>query len=232
MPPKPLLPRARRASRGIVLGAVGSSLLLARRPAARRLDQAVVLGALALGMPHGAADTELLRSASRDSQARHVLLLSGYALLAAGSTVVVRRGGRAVEWGVLVASAAHFAEGELACWTPAPAGAPRTRSALRLLSAAVMTVALPAAVGIGNRRPPEVGLPGALADPPPRATGERSGLALLRDASARRPVAPLAAPRPSRPSCSPPSPSGCRTAPPTPSSCSGPRTARAVATSP
>lgn len=189
----PLLPRARRASRRVALGAVGSSLLLAHRPAGRRLDSAVVLGALALGMPHGAADTELLRSASHGSRARHALLLSGYALLAAGSTVVVRRGGRAVEWGVLVASAAHFAEGELACWGAAPQGAPRRRSALRLLSAAVTTVALPAAVGIGNRRPTEVGLPGALVDPPPRATGERTGLALLQDPAVRRSVAPMAA---------------------------------------
>ena len=193
MPATPLLPRARRASRRIVLGAVGSSLLLARRPALRRLDQAVVLGALALGMPHGAADTELLRSASRGSRVRHALLLSGYAGLAAGSTVVVRRGGRAVEWGVLVASAAHFAEGELACWGAAPAGAPRRRSALRLLSGALMTVALPAAVAVGNRRPPDVGLPGALVEPPPRATGERSGLALLRDPATRGAVAPSTA---------------------------------------
>ena len=176
-----------------MLGAVASSLLVASRPAVRRLDSAVVLGALALGMPHGAADTELLRSASRGSPARRALLLSGYALLAAGSTVVVRRGGRAVERGVLVASAAHFAEGELACWGAAPPGAPRRRSALRLLSGAVMTVALPAAVATGNRRPPEVGLPGALEDAPPRATGVRSGMALLRDPACRRPVAPLAA---------------------------------------
>ncbi len=186
----PLLPRARRTSRLLVLAALGTALV---DPAPRgRTQQAVGLAALALGMPHGAADTELLRSASGGSRSRQGALIAAYAALAAASTVVVRRGGTAVERGVLLASAAHFAEGELACWQAAPAGRPRLRSALRLLAAAVTTVGLPAAVGTANRRPAEVGLTGALADTP-RLGGNRTGLALLRDPSARGAVAPLTA---------------------------------------
>lgn len=88
---------------------------------------------------------------------------------------------------MLVASAAHFGEGELACWRAAPAGAPRRRAALRLAAAAVATVGLPAAVGTASRRE-QVGVTGAL---PARAIGQRSGLALLRDPSTRSVVAPL-----------------------------------------
>ena len=184
----PLLPKARRTSRLLVLGALGSSALLRHRPESAA-QQAVVLGALALGMPHGAADTELLRAAAHGSGRRHAVLAAGYAALAAASTLLVRRGGRGVDRAVLLASAAHFGEGELACWRAAPAGAPRRRAALRLLAAAVATVGLPAAVGTAGRRDPEVGVNGAL---PRRATGDRTGLALLRDPATRRTVAPLA----------------------------------------
>ena len=183
-----LLPRARRTSRLLVLGALGSSALLRKRPGSAA-QQAVVLGALALGMPHGAADTELLRNAARGSRSRHALLATAYAALAAGSTVLVRRGGPGVDRAVLLASAAHFGEGELACWRAAPAGAPRRRAALRLAAAAVATVGLPAAVGTAVRRDPEVGVNGALAG---RAIGDRNGLALLRDPRTRGTVAPLA----------------------------------------
>jgi Brp/Blh family beta-carotene 15,15'-monooxygenase len=187
-----LLPRARRTSRLVVLGALASGSLLSRRAPGGRMEQAVVLGALALGMPHGAADTELLRSAAGGSRPRHLLLAAGYALLATGATVVVRQGGSTVERGVLLASAAHFGEGELACWGAAPPGRARRRAALRLLAAAVTTVALPAAVGTANSRPPEVGVTGALAEAPPRAAGERTGLSLLRNPATRRTVAPFA----------------------------------------
>ena len=204
----PLLPRARRTSRAIALGALATSAVLSRRPPGGAAQQAVVLGALALGMPHGAADTELLRAASGGRQPRHAVLVTAYSVLAAVATVVVRRGGTNVERAVLLASAAHFGEGELACWSAAPTGRPRARAALRLAAAAVTTVGLPAAVGTANRRPPELGVTGALADPypstssaaaspaggtPARAAGERSGLALLRDPQTRRSVAPLAA---------------------------------------
>jgi Brp/Blh family beta-carotene 15,15'-monooxygenase len=184
----PLLPRARRASRLLVLGALGSSALLRHRPDGRA-QQAVVLVALALGMPHGAADTELLRAAAGGSRSRHALLAAAYAALATGSTLLVRRGGRGVDRAVLLASAAHFGEGELACWRAAPPGAERRRAALRLLAAAVATVGLPAAVGTAGRRDLEVGLNGAL---PSRATGDRNGVALLRDPATRSAVAPLA----------------------------------------
>ena len=179
-----LLPRARTASRLLVLGAMASSAL---RPAGSRTQQAVVLGALALGMPHGAADTELLRAASGGSRPRNALLATAYAALAAGATVLVRRGGSGVDRAVLVASAAHFGEGELACWRAAPPGAPRRRAALRMLAAGVATVGLPAAVGTASRRE-QVGVNGAL---PPRAVGDRNGLSLLRGPSTRRAVWPL-----------------------------------------
>lgn len=188
-----LVPRARRASRLLVLGALAGSVALRGRATGGRTQQAVVLAALALGMPHGAADTELLASAAQGRRSRHALLVSTYSLLAAGSTVVVRRGGRRVERAVLLASAAHFGEGELACWGPPPAGRARSRAGLRLLAAALTTVALPAAVGTANRRPAEVGVHAALSDAPPRAAGERSGVALMRDAGTRRTIAPLAA---------------------------------------
>ena len=156
-------------------------------------QQALVLAALALGMPHGAADTELLLRASHGSRRRHLALVAGYAALAAGSTVVVKRGGPWVERGVLLASAAHFAEGELACWGAAPAGRPRARAALRLLAAAVATVGLPAAVGTASPGgATAVGAEGVHAAPPPRAVGDRSGVALLRDPATRRTVAPMA----------------------------------------
>ncbi|MCA1710319.1 MAG: hypothetical protein LC789_01240 [Actinobacteria bacterium] len=189
-----LLPQARRTSRGVVLAALASSAVLSRRAPGGGAEQAVVLGALALGMPHGAADTELLRAASRGSRPRHAALVAGYTLLAAGSTVIVRRGGKGIDRAVLLASAAHFGEGELACWRAAPVGRTRRRAALRLVAAAVTTVGLPAAVGTANRRPAEVGLTGALdgAVGTPRAVGERTGWALLRDARTRRVVAPLA----------------------------------------
>lgn len=194
----PLLPRARRTSRLVVLGALASSVLLRRRAPGGRTEQAVVLGALALGMPHGAADTELLRSAAGGSRTRYGALATGYALLATAATLVVRRGGGAVERGVLLASAAHFGEGELACWGAPPAGRHRARVGLRLAAAALATVALPAAVGTGNRRPPEVGVSGALAPVDEgavstrRAAGERTGLALLRDPATRPALAPVA----------------------------------------
>lgn len=181
-----LVPRARRASRLVVLVTAVGGAVAAR--GGSRAQQALVLGALALGMPHGAADTELLRSAAGGDRRRHAGLLLGYAATAAGATAVVHRGGRGVDHAVLVASAAHFAEGELACW---PAGASHRRSLLRLVAAALTTVALPAAVGTANRRPPEVGASGATAAPAPRAVGDRNGLALLRDPAARRWVAPL-----------------------------------------
>lgn len=197
-----LLPNARRTSRVLVLGALASSVLLRHRPDGRA-QQAVVLGALALGMPHGAADTELLRAAAGGSRSRHVALASAYAGLAAVSTVLVRRGGRGVDRFVLLASAAHFGEGELACWRAAPAGAARRRAALRLVAAAVTTVGLPAAVGTAGRRAPEVGVNGALAggvqasglpSRASRATGDRNGLALMCDPATRSAVAPLAGP--------------------------------------
>jgi Brp/Blh family beta-carotene 15,15'-monooxygenase len=179
-----LLPRARRGSRLLVLGALASSAL---RPAGSRTQQAVVLGALALGMPHGAADTELLRVAARGSRPRHALLAAAYAALAAGATVLVRRGGTGIDRAVLLASAAHFGEGELACWRAAPAGASRRRAALRMTAAAVATVGLPAAVAAASRHE-QVGLNGAL---PARAVGQRSGLEFLRDPTTRGAVAPL-----------------------------------------
>ncbi len=76
-----LLPQARRTSRAVVLAALASSAVLSRRAPGGRAEQGVVLAALALGMPHGAADTELLRAASRGSRSRHAALLLGYALL-------------------------------------------------------------------------------------------------------------------------------------------------------
>ena len=183
-----LLPRARRTSRLVVLGALAVHRVAGRGTAGGRLDQAVVLGALALGMPHGAADTELLKSASHGSQGRERVLVAAYAVVATAATVVVRRGGRGVERAVLLASAAHFAEGELACWRTKPDG--RRGTLLRALTAAVATVGLPAAVGMANRRPAEVGVTGALTAP--RAGGERTGVEVLRG-DGRRSVGPLAA---------------------------------------
>jgi Brp/Blh family beta-carotene 15,15'-monooxygenase len=188
-----LLPQARRTSRAVVLAALASSAVLSRRAPGGRAEQGVVLAALALGMPHGAADTELLRAASRGSRSRHAALLLGYALLAASSTVAVRRGGTGIDRAVLLASAAHFGEGELACWRAAPLGRTRRRNALRLVAAVVTTVGLPAAVGTANRRPAEVGLSAALDGTviTPRAVGERTGWKLLQDARTRRVVGPL-----------------------------------------
>ena len=187
-----LLPHARRWSRVVALGALVGSRLPADRTASGALQQVVVLGALALGMPHGAADTELLRSAAAGSRRRHVALASGYAALAAGSTMAVRRGGGVVEPLVLLASAAHFGEGELACWRRAPR-ASRHGVALRLAAAALATVGLPAAVGTANRRLAQVGRAAAPADAPPPGIGDHTGLELLRDASTRGVLTPMTA---------------------------------------
>ena len=182
-----LLPSARRASRVIALASALAGPVVPRLVpgvAGQRVQQGLVLGALALGMPHGASDTELLVRAAHGDRRRHVALLTAYAALAAGSTAVVRRGGPWVERVVLVASAAHFGEGELACWGPAPKGAARRRTALRALAAATTSVLLPAAVGHANRRPAEVGLNAALdVTGAARAAGEHSGIALLRGGS-------------------------------------------------
>ena len=118
-----LLPRARRASRATAAGAVLASAALARwapGSGGRVAQQGLVLGALALGMPHGAADTELLKSAAHGDPRRHAALIGGYAALAAAATAVVHRGGPWVDRAVLLGSAAHFAEGELACWRTRP----------------------------------------------------------------------------------------------------------------
>jgi Brp/Blh family beta-carotene 15,15'-monooxygenase len=181
-----LVPRARRASRAVALATAALATMAPRGGA--RPQQALVLGALSLGMPHGAADTELLRSAARGRRGRHAVLVLAYAATAVGGPGAGLRGGRRVDLAVLLASAAHFAEGELACW---PATASRRRTVLRLVSAALTTVAVPAAVGTANRRPAEVGATGATQAP--RALGDRTGLALLRDSGARRDVAPLTA---------------------------------------
>lgn len=182
-----LLPRARRASRVIALvTAVAGPVVPRLFPgiAGQRVQQGLVLGALALGMPHGASDTELLTRAAHGDRRRHAALLLGYAGLAAGSTAVVRRGGPWVERAVLVASAAHFSEGELACWGAAPKGAARRRTALRAVAAATTSVLLPAAVGHANRRPAEVGANAALEiTTAVRAASEHSGLWLLRKGS-------------------------------------------------
>ncbi len=123
----PLLPRARRASRAVAARRACSPAPRCSRWApgsgGRAAQQGLVLGALALGMPHGAADTELLRSAAHGDRRRHAALVGGYAALAAAATAVVSRGGPAVDRLVLVGSAAHFAEGELACWRTRPADA-------------------------------------------------------------------------------------------------------------
>lgn len=182
-----LVPRARRASRVVAIGTVLVGSFAAR--GGSRPQQALVLSALSLGMPHGAADTELLRSAAHGSRRRYAALLAGYTATAAGATAVVHRGGRGVDAAVLLASAAHFAEGELACW---PRSSSRSRSALRLLAAALTTVAVPAAVGTANRRPAEVGATAAAAHTP-RAVGDLSGLRLLRTGNAGRAVGPLSA---------------------------------------
>lgn len=191
--PGPLLPRARRASRGLVVAVTGCSVLLQHGRVGQlgeRVQQGVVLSALALGMPHGAADAELLRAAGQGRPRRTAGLMLGYAALATASTVVVRRGGAPVERAVLLASAAHFTEGELACWQPPPAGMRPVRLALRALTAAVVTVGLPAAVGSAKDLPEQVGVTGALAATG-RALGQRSGLDLLRSARTPAGVAPL-----------------------------------------
>lgn len=182
-----LLPSARRASRVIALASALAGPVVPRLVpgvAGQRVQQGLVLGALALGMPHGASDTELLVRAAHGDRRRHMALLTAYAALAAASTAVVRRGGPWVERVVLVASAAHFGEGELACWGPAPKGAARRRTALRAVAAATTSVLLPAAVGHANRRPAEVGLNAALdVTGAAHAAGEHSGIALLRGGS-------------------------------------------------
>jgi beta-carotene 15,15'-dioxygenase len=177
-----LVPRARSTSRWLALGTV---LLGARASrSGSRAQQALVLGALSLGMPHGAADTELLRAAAGASRRRHAGLLLAYAVTGAAATAVVHRGGHRTELAVLAASAAHFAEGEAACW---PASSSRRRTVLRAGAAALTTIAVPAAVGTPRRAP---GSDDATA---PRAAGDRSGLALLRDGDAASGVLPLSA---------------------------------------
>ncbi|MDQ3663288.1 MAG: Brp/Blh family beta-carotene 15,15'-dioxygenase [Actinomycetota bacterium] len=185
-----LLPRARKWSRVLAVGALASSRLPVGRAGSVGVQQAVVLGALALGMPHGAADTELLRSAAAGSVRRHVALAVAYAALGVGSTMVVRRGGGRVERAVLLASAAHFGEGELACWR-LPPRVSLMGTVLRMAAATLTTVGLPAAVGTANRRPAEIGVSGALTTTPPRGMGDRTGLELLRDPATRRVLAPL-----------------------------------------
>jgi Brp/Blh family beta-carotene 15,15'-monooxygenase len=176
-------------SRALAVAVTGAALALDRlapRTGGARAQQGIVLGALALGMPHGAADTELLRAAARGDRRRHAALLAGYTATALGATAVVRRGGPLVERAVLVASAAHFAEGELACWPAPPPGARRARTALRLLTAATTTLALPATVGAAHRQP-AIAVAGA-DTLSPRSTGDRTGLTLLRDPVHRRAV--------------------------------------------
>jgi len=82
-----LVPHARRASRAVALGTVALGTVASRGGA--RPQQALVLGALSLGMPHGAADTELLRQAAGGSRGRHAALLLGYA---AASELEIRDG--------------------------------------------------------------------------------------------------------------------------------------------
>lgn len=133
------LGQARWASRGIALAALGVG--------AGGRNTAITLGALAIGMPHGAADTELLALAARGSRTRQIALITGYAGAATAATVAIRRGGSRMSQAVLAASALHFAEGELATWaTPAP------NKTLRAAAAAFSTVLLPAAITTVNRR--------------------------------------------------------------------------------
>lgn len=168
-----LLTRARYGSRGIAVAALAAGLA-SNGPVATRTQEAVTLAALSIGMPHGAADAELLRSAARGSRLRHLGLLAGYAALATAATRVVQRGGPRVERVVLLASAAHFAEGELACWRPSRRASP-ANTALRAATAAMTTAVLPSLVSSTNRRPPVVGATAV-------ATGQRrSALSLLRD---------------------------------------------------
>lgn len=186
----PLLPRARRSSRAIVAGTIAASVAAQRlAPGAlgARAQSALVLGALALGMPHGAADTEVLRAAARGSRVRHVGLLAGYAAAAAAATTGVARAGDRGGLVVLAGSALHFAEGELACWAPprGAAGRGRRTGAIRGIGVALATLGLQSAVALAGRS--ELaggGGAGARA----RATGatvgaglRRTGLVLLAD---------------------------------------------------
>lgn len=172
--PAPYLVRARRASRVLVT----ASLLAGRLPSRARTP--LVLGVLALGMPHGAADTELLRVAAAGSRRRLGALMGGYAGAAAVGTAVIAHGSPAVSRVVLAGTAAHFAEGELACWPAAaqPGGAPVDR-ALRVAGAALATTLLPALVGRDGLRDSDRTARVLLREPGPR----RRGLLLAGGAS-------------------------------------------------
>ena len=156
------LEQARRASR---LG-VAAALAAGRLPPRARTP--LVLGALALGMPHGAADTELLRVAAAGSRVRQAALVASYAGTAAAGAAVIARGGPVVERAVLLGSAAHFAEGELASW---PRSRTRADTVLRFVGAAIATALLPAVVG---------GAGGAGGSGTGLTTATRSGWSVLR----------------------------------------------------
>ncbi len=173
-----LLPRARWASRGAVLGALAlSAIPVARGPRAR---EAVTLAALALGMPHGAADTELLRVCARGSRGRHAGLLAGYAGLALLATAVIERSDRRARPLLLIMSAVHFAEGEDACWAsdPSPAG-----HLLRRVGAMVTSVGLPA-LRVADGSADTSGAFPASAAPAPRATARSSPVVAAGTAAA------------------------------------------------
>ena len=142
-----------------------------------------MLAALALGMPHGAADTELLRAGvARLARGRHAALL-GRLLRARGRLHGRRQARRPVgRAGGAARERRALRRGRAGLLGPAPAGRPAARAALRLLAAAVATVGLPAAVGTAERGVAGAsGSTGVLDAPPPRAVGDRTGVALLRD---------------------------------------------------
>lgn len=182
-PPGPLLPRARTVSRALVGGALLLGPLARRaadRPGGGRAQTALVLGALVLGMPHGAADTEVLRAAAGGDRRRHGGLLAGYAAAGAVGTAYVARGGRGARPVVLLGSLAHFVEGELSCWAPAT-GTPLGRrgdALLRAAAAGLGSLGLQAAVAWADPERTSAGL-----SPDPAVTGgARTGLVLLRAA--------------------------------------------------
>ena len=153
-----LLPHARRTSRLLVRGGVAGGAVLSRRPPGRSArSRPRPRSARARHAPRGVGH----RAAAPAAQ--------GSGVATARSSWLRRRGrrrdraraarGRGVERGVLLASAAHFGEGELACCGT------RGPSVLRLLTSAATTVGLPAAVGLANRRPAEVGVNAALEAP-------------------------------------------------------------------
>jgi len=159
-----LLPSARRLSRRLVLGGIAASLVArSAGPRGARAQDGIVLGALAVGMPHGAADAELLRR-STSGRARLVGSMTAYGGSAVAATALLRRGGRLAAAVGLAVPALHFTEAELACWPSPPSG----RSGVpRVLAATATTVAIPRAVGL---------LGGAKG---PSAAGRRGGLGLL-----------------------------------------------------